>query len=425
MQKKLNEQYNSPSGKKFIGKMAEAELKKLDPAIQADEVRIRQVFDWDGIFTDSISISDSLTYTIKLLHAGLLAMNPVSGAVKAWVGGIDFKTQPYDQVLASRQLASTFKPFLYAEAFEEGIDPCYYLDNDSIVGPDYEEWSPANFDNSHGGKYSLSGALIHSMNIPTFNLFLKVGYAGVDSMWKKLGFAFPLENNPSLAMGTAEGSVLEVASAYAAFANGGRKITPQKIVSIKSASGEIIWQNEFIEPKTRILSERTTQLICHILQRAVREGTGASMKSVYGVDLPMAGKTGTSQDYADAWFTAFNPKVVIVSRVGASLPSVHFYSGGNGTGSALALPLVAMTLKKVQQNPGLTKQLISSFPALPEELLSQLDCPDFKDETFLENFFDIFKKDKDQDKIEKKPGKTQKPEKKKKSFFQRIFGKKK
>ena len=425
MQKKLNEQYNSSSGKKFIGKMAEAELKKLNPAIQADEVRIRQVFDWDGIFTDSISISDSLTYTIKLLHAGLLAMNPVSGAVKAWVGGIDFKTQPYDQVLASRQLASTFKPFLYAEAFEEGIDPCYYLDNDSIVGPDYEEWSPANFDNSHGGKYSLSGALIHSMNIPTFNLFLKVGFAGVDSMWKKLGFAFPLENNPSLAMGTAEGSVLEVASAYAAFANGGRKITPQKIVSIKSASGEIIWQNEFIEPKTRILSERTTQLICHILQRAVREGTGASMKSVYGVDLPMAGKTGTSQDYADAWFTAFNPKVVIVSRVGASLPSVHFYSGGNGTGSALALPLVAMTLKKVQQNPGLTKQLISSFPALPEELLSELDCPDFKDETFLENFFDIFKKDKDQDKIEKKPGKTQKPEKKKKSFFQRIFGKKK
>ena len=155
---------------------------------------------------------------------------------------------------------------------------------------------------------------------------------------------------------------MKLPSAYAAFANGGKKIIPQKIVSIKSPDGKIIWQNEFDEPKTRILSERTSQLISAILQRAVREGTGAAMSSVYGVNLPLAGKTGTSQDYADAWFTAFNPKLVIVSRVGASLPSVHFYSGGNGTGSALALPLVALTLKQVQKDPDLTKQLISSFP---------------------------------------------------------------
>jgi penicillin-binding protein 1A len=261
------------------------------------------------------------------------------------------------------------------------------------------------------------------MNIPTFNLYLKVGYASLDSIWKRFGFAFPLENNPSLAMGTAEANVMEVATAYSAFANGGRKIIPQKIISIKSADGEIIWQNEFIKQETRILSERTTQLISAILQRAVREGTGAAMHSVYGVNLPLAGKTGTSQDYADAWFTAFNPKLVIVSRVGASLPSVHFNSGGNGSGSALALPLVALTLKKVQQEPELTRQLISSFPELSAEMLAELDCPDFKDETFLENFFDIFKKDTDKaGKIEKK---APAPEKKKKSFFRRIFGKKK
>jgi len=423
MQKKLNEQYNSTSGKKFIRKMAEAELKNLNLTDQADKVAIRQVFDWNGTYNDSISIADSLTRTITLLHAGLIAINPVSGVVKAWVGGIDFKTQPYDQIFARRQLASTFKPFLYAEAFEEGMEPCYYLDNDSIIGPEYEKWSPANFDKTHGGKFSLSGALIHSMNIPTFNLYLKVGFASLDSAWKKFGFTFPLENNPSLAMGTAEANVMEVATAYSAFANGGRKIIPQKIVSIKSADGEIIWQNEFIKPETIILSQRTTQLINSILQRAVSEGTGASMHSVYGVNLPLAGKTGTSQDYADAWFTAYNPKLVIVSRVGASFPSVHFNNGGNGSGSALALPLVALTLKKVQDDPELKKQLISPFPGLSSEMLAELDCPDFKEETFLENVFDIFKKDNGKaGKIEKK---TPAPEKKKKPFFKRIFGKKK
>jgi penicillin-binding protein 1A len=423
MQKRLNDQYKNSSGKKIIAQLANNELKKMNLIASAHEVRRRQVFDWDSIYSDSISVADSLIRSIKLLHAGLIAIDPVNGSVRAWVGGIDFKTQPYDQVLARRQLASTFKPVLYAEALEMGIDPCTYLDNDSLVGPEYEEWSPANFDKSHGGKYSLSGALIHSMNIPTFNLFLKVGYAGVDSMWNKLGFSFPIEDNPSLAMGTAEASITEVASAYAAFANGGKKVNLQKIVSIKSPDGIIIWENKFDDYAPRVLTERTSHLISSILQRAIIEGTGASMGSVYGVILPLAGKTGTSQDYADAWFTAFNPKLVIVSRVGASLPSVHFNNGANGSGSALALPLVALTLKKVQGDRKLTGKLISQFPELPPDLAAELDCPDFREDKIFDNFLDIFKKDKE--KI--KPGKvtTPSPEApRKKSFFQRIFGKK-
>jgi penicillin-binding protein 1A len=428
MQKRLNDQYQSNYGKKFIGKMAESELKRMNLSSRSGEVALREVFDWRGVYTDSISIADSLENTIKLLQAGLMAVSPVTGDVKAWVGGIDFKTQPYDQILARRQLASTFKPFLYAEAFEQGIEPCYYLDNDSLVGPEFETWSPANFDNSHGGKYSLTGALMHSMNIPTFNLFMKIGFPGLDSLWKKFNFSFELEDNPSLAMGTAEGSIMEVAAAYSAFVNGGKIIIPRKIVSIKSPDGTIIWKNDLKQPGTKIVSERTCQLISSILQRAIREGTGASMNSVYGVSLPLAGKTGTSTDYADAWFVAFDPKIVIVSRVGASLPSVHFNSGANGTGSALALPLVALTLKKVQDDRELTKQLIAPFPELSPDLLAELDCPDYKEnEMFIDKVFDLFKKDKG--KIVKSTPEPQKnapaPEKKKKSFFQRIFGKKK
>jgi len=420
MQKRLNNQYESVSGKRFIEKMAENEVKRLNLTEQASEVSLQQIFDWDSTFIDSISVSDSLIHTIKLLQAGLLALNPVTGAVKAWVGGIDFKTQPYDQIFASRQLASTFKPILYAEAFEEGIMPCYYLDNDSIVLTDFEAWSPKNFDNSYGGKYSLTGALVHSMNIPTFNLFMNVGFSRLDSLWNKMGFSFPLENSPSLAMGTAEANIMEVAIAYSAFANGGNKIIPQKIVSIKSTDGEVIWQNEFRVAKTRVLTERTSLLMSAILQKAVREGTGAAMSSVYGVILPIAGKTGTSQDYADAWFAAFNPTLVLVSRVGASFPSVHFNDSRNGTGNALALPLVAMTLKKIQMNRELMRQLISPFPDLTPELAAELDCPDFKEKKFLENFIDFFKRDKIT--FDKKtPG----SDLKKKSIFRRIFGTKK
>ena len=346
-------------------------------------------------------------------------MDPVTGAVRSWVGGIDFKTQPYDQILARRQLASTFKPILYAEALEQGMNPCDYLDNDSIILSGIEDWSPENFDHSHGGKYSLAGALAKSMNIPTFNLFLNVGYDKLDSLWKKMGFTFVLNNTPSLAMGTAEASIREVAIAYSSFANGGYKITPHSIVSIKTPDGEVIWQNEFSEVRNRIMTGRTTQLMNAILQKAIREGTGASMSAVFGVTLPLAGKTGTSQSYADAWFTAFNPSLVIVSRVGASSPSIHFNNGSNGSGSALALPLVAMTLKSLQLNGELRKQFITSFPDLPPELSDELDCPDFKEKTFIEKFIDKFKKDK----IPSGNG-FLKNGQKKESFFKRLFGKK-
>jgi penicillin-binding protein 1A len=355
--------------------------------------------------------------TTELLQAGLLAVDPETGAVKAWVGGIDFKTQPFDQILARRQLASTFKPVLYAEALEEGMDPCQYLDNDSIILSGFEDWSPENFDHSYGGRYSIAGALAQSMNIPTFNLFLKVDFAKLDSLWKKMGFSFVLNNNPSLALGTAEANLREVAVAYSSFANGGFKVNPQIIESIKSPAGEMIWQNEFNNVKTRVLSERTSQLISAILQKAVREGTGASMHTVFGVNLPLAGKTGTSQNYADAWFAAFNPKLIIVSRVGASSPAIHFNNGSDGSGSALALPLVALTLKQVQSDPELREKLFTAFPQLPSELAAALDCPDFKEKNVLDKFRDLFKKDKI--KFDNKPDKN-KP--KKKPFFKRLFG---
>jgi penicillin-binding protein 1A len=132
----------------------------------------------------------------------------------------------------------------------------------------------------------------------------------------------------------------------------------------------------------------------------------------------MAGKTGTSQDYSDAWFAAFNPKLVIVSRVGASSPAIHFNSGTNGSGSALALPLVALTLKKLQANDTLREQLITSFPDMPPELIRALDCPDFKESGLFDRFRDLFQKKKTSPDT-----RATKAGKKKKGFFKRFFGK--
>jgi penicillin-binding protein 1A len=359
MQKRLDEQYSTSSGKRALKE-----------------------------------IPDSLRQMMTTLHAGLLSIDPFTGAIRVWQGGINYKTQPYDQIIARRQLASVFKPFIYAAALEDGMEPCRYLDNDSVTLSEFNNWSPENYNHSYGGKYSLAGALAQSMNIPTFSLFLMIGFDKVDRLWRKMGFSFPLEDTPSLAMGTAEASVLEVALAYASFANGGLMVTPYCIESISAPDGRLLWQHVPVFTDERVLSERSAMLMSAMLQKAIREGTGASVHSVYGVKVPLAGKTGTSQNYADAWFTAFNPGLVMVSRVGASTPSIHFNSGRYGSGSTLALPLVAMTLKKAEADTGLMKMINTPFPDLPPELAMALDCPDFREKNFFDIIFDLFKDDK-------------------------------
>lgn len=430
MQDRLNKQYSSASGKRAAAAVADREMKRLNLVYRASEPS-RQEYADDSTFTGPISVRDSMIRAVKVLQAGLLAMNPVTGEIKAYVGGIDFRTQPYDQILARRQVASTFKPILYASALEQGIQPCSYLDNDSIEDSGIEGWSPRNFDLTYGGKYSLAGALIHSMNVPSYNLYINTDFASLDSLWTRMGFSYTLNDYPSVPMGTAEANVRELSIAYSAFANGGFKITPQSIVSIKTSEGELLWENPFRKPQERILSQNTTLLMSAMLRRAVTGGTGTPLIGVYGVTLPFAGKTGTSQDYADAWFAAFNPSLVIVSRVGASSPSIHFNSGSNGSGSTLALPLVAKTLRQVQLNDKLRKELVADFPGLPAELADQLNCPDFKEITFFEEIIDIFKGSrKEVEKDIRKPEKTREPQprepvqEKKKSIFRRIFEKK-
>ena len=384
MQSRLHKQYKSGYSSKTINKLVSKELKRLKLSAKANEKKKRELFDWKGFYTDSISLRDSLRHSLSLLHAGLLALDPQTGAIKTWVGGIDFRNQPYDQIFAQRQIASTFKPILYAAALEQGITPCSYLDNKPIVISDFSNWQPHNYDNFTGGNYSMAAALAKSMNIPTVNLFLNIPFNRLENLWKNLGFTQKLVRKPSVALGTANASIYELAIAYSAFSNGGYHIKPQSIISIKTANGKNIYQNKLLNPskKERVISYKTSLLLTAMLQKAINEGTGKSLRSKHSISIPLAGKTGTSQGYADAWFVAYTPKLVLVSRVGASSPKIKFNSGKNGSGSTLALPLVGKTLELVQKKYG------AQFTKLPELYADALDCEDYLEDSSFDLFFE-------------------------------------
>lgn len=420
MQQQLRQHYTNHTRKKELQKFINQQLKKTNNYGNKLERRQQLVFDWNGNYTDSISAVDSLALEATLLHAGMLAINPKTGAIKSWVGGINFTTHPYDQIFAQRQLASTFKPFLYAAALEKDRQPCDYLDNEQLTITDFDNWSPKNANNTIGGKYSMTGALMNSMNIPTVNLFMETGFKPIDSLWQQLQFSAKLENQPSLALGTTNASIYEVARAYGTFANEGYSVTPKCITKITTAEGQTLYEDNHIET-TKLLNKRTPKLINAILQKAIDKGTGASIRGKYNISLPLAGKTGTSQNYADAWFVGYNPNLVMVSRVGCASPNIHFHNG-SGSGGRLALPLVAQTLQNIQNSPDLKTKYSTNFSPLSEDLTDELSCDDFKEKTGLENFFEFFKSNetnfnKEQYKADKKRQKS--------SIFKNIFKRKK
>lgn len=391
MQLQLRKLYRNGEYRKTLNELTAKEIARHGLTKSADTKRYREMFGWNGLYLDSISVRDSIRQSLTILHAGLLALDPKTGRVKAWVGGIDHRTQPYDQIYAQRQVASTFKPILYATALERGTMPCTYLENDPLILSDFDDWQPQNYDKSSGGNYSMAAALAKSMNIPTVNLFLQTPFEELKTMWKKLGFSQELENKPSAALGIANASIYELAKAYSSFANGGYSIEPQFILSVKTAEGKIIYQNRKVSltEANRVITKESSALLSAILEKAIDEGTGTSLRNTFNITIPMAGKTGTSQDYADAWFAAYNPDIVLVTRVGTSLPTIKFNSGTYGAGSTLALPLVGRTLKYVQ------KRYPTGFEPLPDEYAEALACEDYVEDSGLEKFFEgLFMKNK-------------------------------
>ena len=347
------------------------------------------IFTHKGMKDTMMSPMDSLRYYLKLLNAGFVAIDHTNGKVKAWVGGIDYAHFKYDHVKSKRQVGSTFKPIVMATALTEGFTPCDYFANDRIVFTEFDNWEPHNSDEKYGGFYSMQGTLVHSVNCAAVDAIIQVGSAKVVSMAKRLGIQSNLIAVPSLALGTADISLMEMVTAFSVFANHGKKIDPYYIKRIENHKGELIVDFEKTRPEPEVvLSDLNASLMTQMLKSVAESGTAHSLHSAYSIGSEIAAKTGTTNNQSDGWLIGFTPKLTVGAWVGGEMPQIRFRSLDLGQGSYMALPICGNFLQKVNANKSLKKFQGGAFPGLSDEGIGMMGCPFFLEQAPDDNFFD-------------------------------------
>lgn len=380
-----------------------------------------RLFDWDSIYTAKLNRADSLWHYYKMLHAAVLITQPQSGAVISWIGGNHFRHLPFDMVLSHRQIASTFKPVLYATAFEEGFTPCSYLENEEKIYEKYNNWQPQNFNHisTPDSLVALWYALAHSMNLPSVDLYFKVGREKLISTCNKLGFPPIIDDVPSIALGTLDLSLYEIVRAYGVFANKGQFTNLVMIDRITDANG-----NELYARRAPVQREALDSISCEqinaILQTAINTGTGTKIRTQYGIKADLAGKTGTATNYSNAWFMAYTPNLVVGTWVGARTPDVHF-STGYGTGSSLALPIAGSILSELEKDAILNTRFLTAFE-YSDSLAIALNCAPYQEKREKGLLEKLFHPEKEKQKANKE---QQKEEKGLKKLFNKLFKKRK
>jgi penicillin-binding protein 1A len=355
------------------------------------------VFDWnsDSFEKDTIMTPmDSIRYYKTYLRAAMMSMEPQTGHVKAWVGGVDFKHFQYDNVYqGSRQAGSTFKPFVYAAA----IDQLRYSPCDSLPDTQYcieplkhgnpDAWCPKN----SNGKYSLEkktlkSALANSTNSITARLIDQVGPGSVVSIAKSMGITHDMVEAPAIALGTPDINVFEMVGAYGTFANQGVYVKPVTITRIEDKNRTVLY--EYVPETKDVLSQDVAYTMVNLMEGVTEHGSGARLRHAwkknnflykeiitgypYEFDNPIAGKTGTTQNQSDGWFMGMVPNLVTGVWVGGEERSVHFSRTIYGQGASMALPIWAIYMKKNYENEalGISK---SSFEK-PSDLSINVDC---------------------------------------------------
>lgn len=324
------------------------------------------VFSWQGDRDTVLSPLDSIRYYKSFLQSGVLALDPHTGFVKAWVGGPDFKHFQYDHVgQARRQVGSTFKPFVYATAIREGMDPCTELPNQKVcfnMPPGQPDWCPENSDNSYGGMVTLKYALSNSVNTITAWLMKQYGPEAVTVLARHMGVKSPMDPVPSLCLGVADLTLLEITGAFSAFANEGVFIEPMVFTRIEDKNGNTIFD---VTPRTfEALDQRTAYIMLQLMKGVVdgaynhstgkTTGTGMRLRMGWGnrakygnIKYPTAGKTGTTQNNSDGWFMGITPDLVTGVWTGADDRSVRFSTTDKGQGANMALPIYGYFMNKV------------------------------------------------------------------------------
>jgi len=429
MQPKLDKELEAGGMRKLWYRTVERESPHPDKDLAKRNVSL---FSWDGIITMNISHFDSIWYYRKMLNAAVFAVRPGTGEILSWVGGNHFRILPFDMVLSHRQIASAFKPVLYAAAIESGAMPCTYLENEEKSYPEYKDWKPENFDHrsTPDSTVALWYALSHSMNLPAVDLYFKTDPDSLAILGSRLKLPDFPEDAPSVALGTLDVSLYEIVRAFGAFAKDGMMAEPYMITRICDANDSVLYEHEKSETQ-RVMEAYTAQVVTAILQRAIDQGTGTALRNRYGIHSALAGKTGTAHNYSNAWFISYTPELVTGVWVGASTPDIHF-SSASGSGSALALPVAAGLLKGAEKDPALKKEFLKPFQ-IPEYIYETMDCDPYRQKGADGFFRRLFGGKDKQEEIKKEPEKVQEAPKQDtlekesgvKKFFKRIFNKKK
>ena len=337
------------------------------------------LFTWDGLEQVETTPLDSVKHYLRYLNTGFLAVEPSTGALKAWVGGIDFRFFKYDHVNSVRQVGSTYKPFVYLSALENGVSPFDYFPNEKKVYTDYNDWSPSNSHGDYKGFYSMEGALAQSLNTVAVDVLMKTGIDEVIETSRELGLEADLPEFPSLALGVASISLKDLLFAYATLLNGGVRVEPNYLTSISNNKGTRLEEFMRTPAKPTKLNAVNCQIITHMMESVINEGTGRSIRSVYNIEGDFAGKTGTTQDQSDGWFVGMSPELVVGCWVGAEDPGVHFRTITYGQGAYMALPIVGKFYHKLYSDSRYRKMQYASFPKLDQELLADLNIPRYRE----------------------------------------------
>lgn len=370
-----------------------------------------ELFDWGQKKITQASIADSLQHYMKFLNLGMVNMEPSTGAVKSWVGGINHKYFKYDHVSQSRrQIGSTFKPVVYTAAIEAGIDPCTYY---SVGEVTYEGgWTPSNSGSVEEDpymNYSLANALANSVNTIAVKLLFDVGLGNVLSQAKKMWYPKDLPPYPSIALGTAEMSAAELASSFSSYVNRGKAVKPYFLTRIEDKNGNVIASFKPEIAKEPAFSNTTAQVMIEMMKGTVNFGTAARLRYKYNLPNDIAGKTGTTQDNRDGWFVGITPNLVSVTWAGADDSRISFPSTYVGQGANSALPAFALLMQKMNKDPRFNEITSAKFPAPSPTVEMMLDCEPERRDNFLERLFT-------------KADRPKKAQKKKEGLFKKIKG---
>jgi penicillin-binding protein 1A len=343
-----------------------------------------ELFSWnkDEETVKTLSTLDSLEYYSKFLNAGMLSLEPQSGEIRAYVGGIDYRFFKYDHVSQSkRQVGSTFKPIVYTAAIDNGMPPCSFFPIKAITYTDVNDWTPTNSseiaEDDENLNYSLEKALSNSVNTIAVKVLYETGIENVIAQAHKMGIKSEIEEVPSIALGSANLSMMEMAKAYTSYVNGSIPSTPLFITKIEDKNGNLIASFEALNPKAtteKAFSDDTRQVMIEFMKATVNDGTASRLRSSYQLNNDIAGKTGTTQDNKDGWFVGITPNLVTITWVGNDNQQIGFSSTRIGQGANSALPIFAKYLQKLNDDSDYKSITQAKFEAPSEEVLESLDC---------------------------------------------------